>query len=98
MGTLCPQQAKPRTRRDRTTRVQHQRGRMKRLPIPAVLVPGARAVASAAFSSRSSMPTLKGVTGPGYSVSLTKGGKKVKTLRAGKYKIVDSDKSSFHSS
>jgi plastocyanin len=42
------------------------------------------------------MPTLRGVTGPGYSVSLTKGGKKVKSLKAGTYKIVVSDKSSFH--
>ena len=69
---------------------------MKALSIIAVLVAAALAVAGAAFSSRSSMPTLKGVTGPGYSVSLTKGGKKVKTLKAGKYKIVVSDKSSFH--
>jgi len=71
---------------------------MKALSIVAVLVAAALAVAGAALSSSSSMPTLKGVTGPGYSVSLTKGGKKVKTLKAGKYKIVVSDKSSFHSS
>jgi hypothetical protein len=70
---------------------------MKALSIVAVLV-AALAVAGAALSSGSSMPTLKGVTGPGYSVSLTKGGKKVKTLKAGKYKIVVSDKSTFHSS
>jgi hypothetical protein len=71
---------------------------MKALSIIAVLVAAALAVAGAAFSSSNSMPTLKGVTGPGYSVSLTKGGKKVKTLKAGKYKIVVSDKSTFHSS
>jgi hypothetical protein len=52
--------------------------------------------AGAAFSRGTSTPTLKGVVGPGYSISLTKGGKKVKTLKAGKYKIVVSDKSSFH--
>ena len=69
---------------------------MKALSMFAVLVAAALAVAGAAFSSRSSMPTLKGVTGPGYSVSLTKGGKKVKTLKAGKYKVVVGDKSSFH--
>jgi plastocyanin len=71
---------------------------MKALSIIAVLVAAALAVAGAAFSSSSSMPTLKGVVGPGYSVSLTKGGKKVKTLKAGKYKIVVSDKSNFHNS
>jgi plastocyanin len=71
---------------------------MKALSIIAVLTAAALAVAGAAFSSGTSMPTLKGVVGPGYSVSLTKGGKKVKTLKAGKYKIVVSDKSDFHNS
>jgi hypothetical protein len=71
---------------------------MKALSLIAVLVAAALAVAGAAFSSGTSTPTLKGVVGPGYSVSLTKGGKKVKTLKAGKYKIVVSDKSDFHSS
>jgi len=71
---------------------------MKALSIIAVLVAAALAVAGAAFSSGTSTPTLKGVVGPGYSVSLTKSGKKVKTLRAGKYKVVVSDKSNFHNS
>jgi hypothetical protein len=71
---------------------------MRALSIIAVLVAAALAVAGAAFSSGTSTPTLKGVVGPGYSVSLTKGGKKVKTLRAGKYKVVVSDKSNFHNS
>ena len=52
--------------------------------------------AATAFSSSTSTPTLKGVVGPGYTISLKKGGKKVKTLRAGKYKIVVSDKGSIH--
>jgi hypothetical protein len=69
---------------------------MKALSLAAVVVAAALAIAGAAFGSRDSTPTLKGVTGPGYSVSLTKGGKKVKTLKAGKYKIVVSDKSTFH--
>ncbi len=71
---------------------------MKALSLIAALVAAALAVAGAAFSSSNSMPTLKGVVGPGYSVSLTKGGKKVKSLKAGKYKVVVSDKSSFHNS
>jgi plastocyanin len=71
---------------------------MKALSIIAVLTAAALAVAGAAFSSGTSTPTLKGVVGPGYSVSLTKGGKKVKSLKAGKYKIVVSDKSNFHNS
>jgi hypothetical protein len=56
----------------------------------------ALAVAGAAFSRGSATPTLKGVVGPGFTISLKKGGKKVKTLKAGKYRIVVSDKSSFH--
>jgi hypothetical protein len=56
----------------------------------------ALAVAGAAFSRSSSTPTLKGVVGPGYTISLRKGGTKVKTLKAGKYRIVVSDKASIH--
>jgi hypothetical protein len=52
--------------------------------------------AATAFSSSSSTPTLKGVVGPGYTISLKKGGKKIKTLKAGKYKIVVNDKASIH--
>ena len=69
---------------------------MKALSLVAVVAAAALAVAGVAMGSHSSTPTLKGVVGPGYSVSLTKGGKKVKSLRAGTYKIVVSDKSSFH--
>src|SRR5947209_15590241 len=56
----------------------------------------ALAVAGAAYSRSTSTPTLKGVVGPGFTISLKKGGKKVKTLKAGKYKFVISDKSSIH--
>src|ERR1051325_9607420 len=57
---------------------------------------GALVAAGAAFSQGTSTPTLKGVVGPGFSISLKKAGKKVKTLKAGKYKITISDKSNFH--
>jgi hypothetical protein len=61
-----------------------------------VLAAIALTAAGAAFSRTTSTPTLKGVVGPGYTISLTRGGKPVKTLKAGKYKFVVSDKSSFH--
>ena len=61
-----------------------------------IVMAAALAAAGAAFSRSSSTPTLKGVVGPGYTISLKKGGKKVKTLKAGKYRIVISDKSNFH--
>jgi hypothetical protein len=67
--------------------------------VAAVLVfvmAAALVVAGAAFSRSSATPTLKGVVGPGYTISLKKGGTKVKTLKAGKYKIVVSDKASIH--
>ena len=57
----------------------------------AVLTAIALTVAGAAFSRSSATPTLKGVVGPGFTISLKKGGKKVKTLKAGKYKIVNDD-------
>lgn len=60
------------------------------------VVAAALAAAGAAFSGGTSTPTLKGVVGPGYTVSLTKGGKKVTSLKAGTYRVVLSDKSSFH--
>ena len=59
-------------------------------------VTAALVAAGAAFSQGTSTPTLKGVVGPGFTISLKKGGKKVKTLKAGKYKIVVSDKGSIH--
>ena len=61
-----------------------------------LVMAAALVVAAAAFSRSSATPTLKGVVGPGFSIKLMKGGKKVKTLKAGKYRIVISDKSDFH--
>jgi len=42
------------------------------------------------------MPTLKGVVGPGYTIKLAMNGKKVKSLKAGKYKFAITDKSTLH--
>ena len=36
------------------------------------------------------------MVGPGFTISLKKGGKKVKQLKAGRYKFVITDKSSMH--
>jgi plastocyanin len=43
-----------------------------------------------------STPTLNGVVGPGFTITLTKGGKKVTKLKAGTYVIKVSDKSNIH--
>ena len=55
------------------------------------------AVGLAAVSAgNSATPRLSGVDGPGFTIVVKSGGKAVKTLRAGTYTIVVSDKSSIH--
>ena len=45
---------------------------------------------------KSSAVTLKGEVGPGFSIDVEKGGKDLKTLKAGTYKIKVEDKASIH--
>jgi plastocyanin len=52
---------------------------------------------AATASGRSSATKLKGTVGPGYTIKLTKGGKKVKKLKHGMYTFSVSDKASIHS-
>lgn len=40
--------------------------------------------------------TLHGSVGPGYTISLTKNGKRVSSLRAGTYRFVIADRASIH--
>lgn len=47
-------------------------------------------------SASAATPTLNGVDGPGFTITLKKGGKKVTSLKAGKYKIVIKDMSNLH--
>jgi plastocyanin len=42
------------------------------------------------------MTKLKGTVGPGFTISLTKAGKRVKTLSAGTYAFVITDKATIH--
>jgi plastocyanin len=70
----------------------------------ALLITGlALAVAVAASSVGASMAgskmapaKLTGITGPGFTITLKKRGVKVKTLKAGRYTITVSDKSTEH--
>ena len=62
------------------------------LGVPAALL----AVAGAAFGQTVKTPTLQGVVGPAYSITLKQNGTAVKTLKAGTYKFVIADKASFH--
>jgi plastocyanin len=47
-------------------------------------------------SSAAATTTLNGTDGPGFTITLKKGSKKVTSLKAGKYKIVIQDKSNIH--
>ena len=62
------------------------------LPLLVVLAMTAPPTAFAALSATK----LSGTTGPGFTITLKKAGKKVTTLKPGKYTISVSDKSSSH--
>ena len=47
-------------------------------------------------SNTVSATTLRGAVGPGFTISLTKGGKHVGRLKAGTYRLVISDRSAEH--
>jgi plastocyanin len=54
------------------------------------------AVLVAAASAAAATPKLVGVTGPGFTITITSAGKAVKSLKAGTYAISVQDKSSIH--
>ena len=66
-----------------------------RLTVTAVVV--AALVGLTATSAMAAPPKLVGTVGPGFTITLTQGGKKVTKLKAGKYTFVINDKSSIHS-
>lgn len=63
-----------------------------RLALVTLLAAALVVVASASAAT----PTLNGLDGPGFTITLKKGGKKVSSLKAGKYKIVIRDLSNIH--
>jgi hypothetical protein len=54
------------------------------------------ALVGAGFARDAATPKLKGTTGPNFTITLTKSGKKVTSLKAGSYSFAISDKSTFH--
>ena len=49
-----------------------------------------------AIPANAATPTLTGTVGPGFTITLTKGGTKVTTLKAGTYRLVVKDRSAIH--
>ncbi|HEY5294052.1 MAG TPA: plastocyanin/azurin family copper-binding protein [Gaiellaceae bacterium] len=47
-------------------------------------------------SAMAATPTLNGTVGPGFTITLTQGGKKVAKLKAGAYVLKIADKSNLH--
>jgi plastocyanin len=61
-----------------------------------LVVLAAVVAALAVPSALAATPTLNGLVGPAFNISLTQGGKKVLKLKAGTYVIKVSDKSGAH--
>ena len=68
---------------------------MRRMLLPLATAMLAFALAAGAFA-RPAATTLKGTVGPGFTIKLTSGGKKVTKLKAGKYTFAIADKASVH--
>jgi plastocyanin len=69
------------------------------MQIRTMLTLGAAGAALALAAPAGAQPAathLTGTVGPGFTISLGKGGAKVKTLTAGRYEITVSDKASVH--
>jgi plastocyanin len=62
----------------------------------ALVVLGAAAAVTVPSASAAAPAKLVGTVGPGFTITLTQGGKPVKSLRAGKFTITVADKASFH--
>ncbi len=61
-----------------------------------IVLLAALCAAIAAPAAFAKSPTLTGTVGPGFTITLTQGGKSVKSLKAGTYVFKISDKSNIH--
>ena len=64
--------------------------------IRAIVLTGAVVLGTAASASAAAPGKLTGTVGPGFTIGLTAGGKAVKSLKAGTYRLAVADKSSIH--
>jgi hypothetical protein len=73
---------------------------MKRMSVTLLVMLGlatTAAFATGAFAHASATPQLVGTVGPGFTITLKKGGKAVKKIPHGKYTFVIHDKATIHS-
>ena len=68
----------------------------RRMFLPVVALLAVLVLAAAAFARPAANPTLKGTVGPSFTITLTQNGKKVKSLKAGKYTFKVTDKATIH--
>jgi plastocyanin len=61
-----------------------------------VLVAAAALAASTIASAAPAAQMVKGTVGPGFTITLTLGGKKVTKLKAGRYRFVIDDRAAIH--
>jgi plastocyanin len=68
----------------------------RRLLAFGVVLATAAALTATALAQHAATPKLVGTVGPGYTINLTVGGKKVSKLKAGTYAFVIHDKAAIH--
>ena len=61
-----------------------------------VLITAAALAASTIASAAPAAQVVKGTVGPGFTITLTLGGKKVTKLKAGRYRFVIDDRAAIH--
>jgi plastocyanin len=66
------------------------------IPFAAAALAASLALAAPAFAAQTATTPLAGTVGPGFTITLTKGGKAVKTLPHGTYKVTVKDKAAIH--
>ena len=69
---------------------------MNRIRIVLLASVAALAALVVVVAAQAATPTLNGTVGPGFTITLTQGGKKVTALKAGTYTFKIADKSSLH--
>ncbi len=69
---------------------------MSRITLVVALTVASLVAASAVSAQSTAVPRLTGTVGPGFTITLKKGAKKVTTLKAGKYTITVRDRSDIH--